>query len=200
MFLFTSCIKQPTASFTVSNTSPKVGESVYFMNTSLDAQSYEWNFGDGMSSTLDNPSHTYYSAGSKLVTMTAFSKNRKKSAVATALVEVKATGDFMFWTDESTTYNITVNLERVGNKTITGYYYSTPSECGANGCATYNDLEPGTYYYTAENLLYYWSGYATVEADKCRKMLLYHSGSKKQPHPENQSTERLILEVDGVTN
>lgn len=200
MFLLTSCIKQPTASFSVSKTSPKTGESIYFTNTSLDADSYEWDFGDGTSSTLANPSHTYYSSGSKLVSLTAYSKNRKKSASSTALVDVKAIGDVMFWTDESTTYNITVNLEKVGTNTITSYYYSTPSNCGANGCATYNDLEAGTYSFTAENLLYYWSGYVTVEENKCKKMLLYHSKAEKQLHPENQSTEQLIKGVDQEEN
>ena len=196
VFMLASCTRQPSASFNVSKTSPIVGESVYFTNSSLDANSYEWDFGDGTSSTMANPSHTYYTSGSKLVTLTAYSKNRKKSSTATALVEVKAVGDFMFWTDESTTYNITVTLEKAGTKTITSYYYYAPSDCGASGCATFNDLEEGTYYFTAKNLLYYWSGYATVEADKCKKMLLYHSKAEKQLHPENQSTEQLTQGVD----
>ena len=192
MSLFTSCIEQPNASFSVSNTSPKVGESIQFYNNSIDAESYEWDFGDGTTSTEMSPSHKYYESGSRLVTMTAFSKNRKKSATASALVNVKATGDVMFWTDESTVFNITVNLENVGSKTITSYYYYIPSDCGASGCVTFNDLEVGTYKFTAENLLYYWSGTVTVTADNCKKTLLYHSKAEKQLHPESQSTERLI--------
>ena len=189
-FMFTSCIEQPDALFTVSNTTPTVGENVYFYNSSLDAESYEWDFGDGSSSTQMNPSHKYYDSGTKLVTLTAYSKKRKKSDVATQLITVKAAGDFMFWTDESTTYNITVNLEGVGTKTITSYYYFTP-DCGSSGCANYYDIEPGTYHYTAENYLYYWSGYVTIEADRCKKMLLYHSKAEKQLHPETQSTDLL---------
>ena len=196
MSLFTSCIEQPTASFNVSNLSPSVGESVYFTNLSLDAESFEWDFGDGTSSTQMNPSHVYYTKGSKLVTMTAYSKRKKKSAMATTLVDVKATGDVMFWTDESTVYNITVNLESVGTKSITSYYSYVPSACGSSGCATFNDVPIGTYHFTAENLLYQWSGYVTVDESSCRKLLLYHSGSKPQLHPENQSTERLVQGSD----
>ena len=163
----------------------------------MDAESYEWDFGDGTSSTQMNPSHIYYNAGNKYVTMTAYSKKRKKSSTATAIVDVKAVGDVMFWTDESTTYNITVTLENVEKK-ITSYYYYTPSDCGASGCATYWDIEAGTYHFTAENLLYTWSGYVTVEADKCKKMLLYHSKADKQLHPENQSTIKLTEGIDEV--
>lgn len=195
--LLSSCIEQPQASFTVSNSSPKVGQSVLFNNNSLDAESYEWDFGDGTSSTQMNPSHIYYNAGNKYVTMTAYSKKRKKSSTATAIVDVKAVGDVMFWTDESTTYNITVTLENVEKK-ITSYYYYAPSDCGASGCATYTDIEAGTYHFTAENLLYSWSGYVTVDADKCKKMLLYHSKADKQLHPENQSTIKLTEGIDEV--
>ena len=197
MSLLTSCIEQPQASFTVSNTSPKVGESVRFTNNSMDAESYEWDFGDGEYSTQMSPSHKYSEAGTQYVTMTAFSKKRKKSDTDYRTINVKAVGDVMFWTDESTIYNITVTLENV-DKIITGYYYYAPSDCGASGCATYTDLEAGTYHFTAENLLYTWSGYVTVEGDKCKKMLLYHSKAEKQLNPEGQSTEKLVEGTDSV--
>lgn len=188
--LLTSCIKKPSASFSVSNTNPKVGESVSFTNTSTDAKTYEWNFGDGYTSSESNPSHVYSSAGYKNVTLTAYSKKEKKSDNSSASINVKAIGDVMFWTDESTVYNITVTLRGIDKK-ITGYYYSAPSYCGASGCATYNDIEVGTYSFTAENLLYSWSGTVTVYDGQCSRMLLYSSKAKTQQHPENQSTELL---------
>lgn len=197
MLLFTSCSdSQPTAIFNVSNSNPSVGETVYFYNNSIDAEYYEWDFGDGTSSTQMSPAHTYYTSGSKFVTLTALSKRRKKSSMAYSQINVKSTGDVMFWTDESTVYNITVNLQGVGSKTITSYYNYTPSDCGASGCATFDDLEAGTYYFTAENYYYNWSGSVTVEADRCSKMLLYASKAEKQSHPENQSTELLTAGTD----
>jgi len=53
----------PTAVFTPDNTSGCVGLTVNFNNTSTNAVSYLWDFGDGNTSTLTSPSHTYNTAG-----------------------------------------------------------------------------------------------------------------------------------------
>jgi hypothetical protein len=45
---------------------------VQFLNNSTNATSYEWNFGDGSTSTLSNPSHTYVDGGNYTVTLTAY--------------------------------------------------------------------------------------------------------------------------------
>jgi PKD repeat protein len=45
--------------------------TVNFMNTSLNALTYSWDFDDGNSSTLENPVHTYAVAGTYLVSLTA---------------------------------------------------------------------------------------------------------------------------------
>jgi PKD repeat protein len=47
------------------------GFEVSFTNTSLDALSYEWDFGDGMGSTDENPVHTYAAANTYTVILTA---------------------------------------------------------------------------------------------------------------------------------
>ena len=58
----------PTASFT-SSTNNQV---VTFTNTSSNATSYSWDFGDGSSASTDiNPSHTYATTGTYTVTLTA---------------------------------------------------------------------------------------------------------------------------------
>ena len=50
----------PEASFTADNFSTSVIAPVFhFENTSLNATAYTWNFGDGTSSTLENPIQTY---------------------------------------------------------------------------------------------------------------------------------------------
>lgn len=191
----TSCVKKPNASFSVSNSNPKVGEYVSFSNTSSDAKSYSWNFGDGQSSMDASPSHVYYRHGTYTVTLTAYSKNEKKNDVATSTITVKAVGDAMFWTDYTTEYIITVTLNNV-NKNITSYYYSVPSNCGASGCATFSNLEPGVYYYYAENYLYWWSGYITVIDNECSKMLLYASKGNRKTDTDGMSSEMLIPGVD----
>jgi len=60
-----------TASFTYTPASPVVGQSVQFKDTSTGSPtSWQWNFGDGGSSTAQNPSHTFTPAGSYTVTLT----------------------------------------------------------------------------------------------------------------------------------
>lgn len=60
----------PTASFTVSGTSPTFS----FTNTSTEPPgynySYLWSFGDTNTSTSENPSHTYAAPGTYTVTLT----------------------------------------------------------------------------------------------------------------------------------
>ena len=56
-----SCQKEPTASFTVSSTTVNVGEGISFTNTSMDADSYEWDFGDGNKTSTESPTRTYNS-------------------------------------------------------------------------------------------------------------------------------------------
>ena len=53
----------PIASFTATPTSGTLPLPVSFTNTSLNANTYWWTFGDGNSSTLTNPSNVYENAG-----------------------------------------------------------------------------------------------------------------------------------------
>ena len=63
-------------SFTTADTTAcKAPHSVIFQNTTTGATSYAWNFGDGNTSTLANPTHTYTTAGSFTVTLIATNAN-----------------------------------------------------------------------------------------------------------------------------
>jgi PKD repeat protein len=74
--LFTSCSKDtpaaiPTANFSwtpASNTAPA---NVSFVNNSTNTSSYLWDFGDGSTSTLPNPSHIFTVGGVYLVKLNA---------------------------------------------------------------------------------------------------------------------------------
>ncbi len=70
--LFAACEKEPYADFYASRTLVETDEIVHFTNTSYNADYYEWDFGDGTFSVVNNPSHHYTDAGTYTVTLSAF--------------------------------------------------------------------------------------------------------------------------------
>jgi gliding motility-associated-like protein len=63
----------PNANFNIGNSNINCGMTVNFNNTSSMSAgvitSYNWNFGDGNSSSLENPSHTYINSGTYTVSL-----------------------------------------------------------------------------------------------------------------------------------
>jgi len=76
----------PVASFQYEISSDNFLE-VAFMNFSQDADSYEWDFGDGNSSTEENPTHIYDAAGSYTVELTASNGSENASRSETVVID-----------------------------------------------------------------------------------------------------------------
>ncbi len=65
----------PIADFSLLPDTACAQETVGFLNNSTGASGYQWDFGDGNTSTIASPSHTYTNAGTymvELITSTAF--------------------------------------------------------------------------------------------------------------------------------
>jgi PKD repeat protein len=63
--------RKPVSRFTASNT-PGIGSMLmHFVDQSTDATSWHWDFGDGTTSTMQNPEHRYNISGDFSVTLTA---------------------------------------------------------------------------------------------------------------------------------
>jgi PKD repeat protein len=64
----------PVAAFTASPGVPQINQAVSFTSTSSDPEGgsldYSWSFGDGGTSTQQNPSHAYGTSGTKTITLT----------------------------------------------------------------------------------------------------------------------------------
>ena len=65
----------PLAQIGSFDASPWVGEPTAFSDVSIDAAAWLWDFGDGGTSTAQNPLHTFTSAGQKVVTLTVSNRN-----------------------------------------------------------------------------------------------------------------------------
>ena len=62
---------QPQSSFTASQTTVSEYQAFQLYNHSTGATTYLWNFGDGTSSTVDSPTHSYADTGMYNITLTA---------------------------------------------------------------------------------------------------------------------------------
>lgn len=71
LLLLIGCAPQPRAAFTVEQPTGAAPIEVRFTNTSTDADSYSWDFGDGTSSAEANPIHTFTRFGNMIVRLQA---------------------------------------------------------------------------------------------------------------------------------
>jgi gliding motility-associated-like protein len=88
---YTVCFGQFTVDFSANMTDACVQSPVSFMDLSTSSStidSWVWDFGDGNSSTQQNPSHSYTSAGIYTVILTAFSSNLAISEVKQNYIQV----------------------------------------------------------------------------------------------------------------
>ncbi len=85
LWLLCSTVKAqiPSASFSADSTSGCAPLTVHFTNTSLQATSYFWDFGNGNHSTLPNPQTVYLSSGSHTVTLIAYNSASGQSDTLT---------------------------------------------------------------------------------------------------------------------
>ena len=76
-------IVKPTVSFTINGGGSCLSTTnISITNTSTSASSYVWSFGDGNTSTLTNPNHTYATQGTYTVKLVATNANGCKDSVS----------------------------------------------------------------------------------------------------------------------
>jgi formylglycine-generating enzyme required for sulfatase activity len=86
----------PFAAFTVSPASPVVNQSVQFTDTSAEnPTSWSWDFGDGATSSIENPTHAFTAYGSYTVTLTA-ANAAGRSTASTVITVSNATNPVTF--------------------------------------------------------------------------------------------------------
>ncbi len=162
IILLSSCQKEPVAGFKADKNPASVDEAVSFTNTTIDGDHYEWDFGDSQKSTDENPKHTYTAGGTYKVTLTAYSKNSKKTSTAVLDLVINndnSVGGIVSYIGaisgiEYTADGATVNL--VDSSTDEVIQTETTD---ADGIYLFYPVKDGTYYVEAEitvNGLYYY--------------------------------------------
>jgi len=92
--VLTSSAVAPVANFTAATTAGCAPLSVNFTDNSTNSPtSWSWNFGDSQTSTLQNPSHTYNTAGIYTVTLQATNPGGSDSEIKTNYITVYSNPD-----------------------------------------------------------------------------------------------------------
>ncbi len=117
---------EPVASFEASTTSGIYDLAVNFTNTSSGPiTDYAWDFGDGSTSTEENPSHTYTAQGIYTVTLMVTGPGGSDTAICTACIDVASpapSADFSV-SVASGDYDLVVQFTNLSSGPITDYMW-----------------------------------------------------------------------------
>ena len=102
-------------------------QQVDFVNNTQSSQSfnYEWDFGDGQNSTLENPNHWYVNQGIYNVKLTAYSQVCSDSITKFDFIIVEGALDIDFTVDDSVGCegNFTATFEELASSHVTDWYW-----------------------------------------------------------------------------
>lgn len=187
---------QAAAFFTADPDEGCVGEVITFNNNSFNANSYEWDFDDGTTSTLEDPTHTYNQAGTYEVQLVAINGANRDTLTRTVTIQVAPT--VMLGPDVTISQGQSTTLQ----STITGGpvdYFWTPGQ--GLSCTTCPDpvAQPATtntYTLTVRNACSQANASTTVEVTNIVGLTDLNSlGLAVYPNP---TQDRVTVHVSDV--
>ena len=153
MFI-SSCKKPvPTANFTFTGDNKPAPCEVSFSNSSTNATSYIWVFGDGSTSTEQNPKHTYVAGGTFTVQLTATGEGGSNSTTKSVSIQNQPTSLEITLKDElaSIVSGATVKLYSSQTDWNNGTnQVGTTLTSDASGKVKFSNLSAIKYYWLAE--------------------------------------------------
>jgi hypothetical protein len=147
--ILTSCRIEPVAGFFTSEVNVEVGDEVYFTNNSLDARYFEWDFGDGTSSTDVNPIHVYLASGTYTVTLSAISKRNHIDRAyqdITVLFPTTLEIEVLEYYDEYPVENASVILYPTYDDWLAETNMIIEGFTNTNGIVIFSRMDPAIYY------------------------------------------------------
>ena len=151
----------PIASFNMDKTTAETGEVIAFTNTSQNATSYEWDFGDGNSSMEADPTHSYSNTGTFTITLNANGEGRSNSSTKSITITAQANPLLGKWNLISGIFNDS-NIENLsgyrefGNEDISGGNWTGDSKCSMTH-GNDNGYVRGAYEISGDVLIYGYS-------------------------------------------
>ncbi|HRG52446.1 MAG TPA: M4 family metallopeptidase [Bacteroidia bacterium] len=142
----TGCNVAPVADFSVNKTSSCDGVVQFTDKSSSAPTSWAWDFGDGGTSTQQNPSHTYTASGKYTVKLTATNANGKDEETKTSYVSVDLAASPTVKSAERCGPG-KVDLSATGNNTLNWYTAPTGGNVVNTGATYSPDVTATTKYY-----------------------------------------------------
>lgn len=155
------CVAPVEASFTFEQT----GTSFNFTNTSTNATTYDWSFGDNSLSIAANPSHTFTDTGFYEVCLNVYNASTgcQNSSCQDVLIVAELTADFTYTLDGFTA-NFTNNSEGADEY----FWFVEPTIEGFDTNFTYEFPGTGSY----QVCLYAFSEVSLQFAEYCETILI----------------------------
>ena len=143
-----SCLKRPEAGFSYQpQKNPEAGDEISFINESLEAIYYYWDFGNGKTSEKENPTVVFDKPGDYNVTLLAENKFRSDSSVQTILINPPTILDvYCYGSKGGPLVSSWVQVWRGYENAIHGEASLQSTITDANGRARFVNLDAQVYY------------------------------------------------------
>ncbi len=129
-------VTDPTAAFAVDNPQAAVGRELQFSYLGSGATSFSWDFGDGGSSTDQNPKYTYQTSGKYTVSLTITSTAGGTTEVKTDYINILQKYDAPYSPEDGGNFDVNQDDFVAGNIAGTPWELGNSNISGKDGTAS----------------------------------------------------------------
>ncbi|KGK29447.1 PKD domain-containing protein [Cellulophaga sp. E6(2014)] len=130
--------EQVTACFEINKETFEIGEELQITNCSVGASSYEFNFGDGTTSSEDSPLFSYENSGNYTITLRVTSESGKTNTASKNITINLIENNFLYIPVLEGDFIFPINFSYVNNSF---YYIENFQNIFSNGTNKYNYVE-----------------------------------------------------------
>lgn len=195
--LLTNCQKPPVPEFSYSpSVNPEAGDSIFFTNESIEALTYEWNFGNNSTSSDENPFTIYKESGEVEVTLTATNDAGSESISKAITINDPTVLAFFVYAEEDTSILSGCELwvytnEADYNQFAEPQFFEISDD---EGIAVFMNMEPQEYYVVAVKELEngVWLSGGKTNPIEQNKSIIYYIPCVFYPDTEKKAMHKKI--------